>query len=63
MFKWFSTIFSMGAPEFFFVPYYQYTIVKEVYCLKKLSVSGKYFSGTKKVKLLADCQFNEPSTL
>ena len=47
----------------FFFPYNKYTIVKEVYCLNQLSVSGKYFSGTKKVRLLADCQYNEPSTL
>ena len=48
---------------FFFVPCNKYRIVKEVYCWKQLSVSGKYFSATKKLKLLADCQLNEPSAL
>ena len=47
----------------FFVPYNKYKIVEEVYCWKQLSVSGKYFNATKKLKLWADCQFNEPSTL
>ena len=49
--------------RFFFVPYNNYRIAEEVYCWKQLSVSGKYFSATKKLKLLADCQFNELSTL
>ena len=49
--------------RFFFVPYNKFRIAEEVYCWKQLSVSGKYFSATKKLKLLADCQFNEPSTL
>ena len=41
----------------------QYTSFPVSRKITYLSVSGKCFSGTKKVKLLTDCQFNEPSTL
>ena len=62
--QWRGEKCELGKFLVFFVPYNKYTIVKEVYCLKQLSVSGKYFSGTKEnIKLLADFQFDEPSTL
>ena len=61
--QWSGEKCELGKFLVFFVPYNKYTIVKEVYCLKQLTVSGIYFSGTKKVKLLTDCQYNEPSTL
>ena len=54
--QWSGEKCELGTFLVFFVPHNKYRIVKEVYCLTQLSVSGKYFSGTKEnAKLLADC--------
>ena len=58
--QWSGEKCELVSSFFFFVPCNKYRIVKEVYRLKQLSASGKYFSGTKKLKLLRDCQLNEP---